>query len=502
MPRALRAVALALVAVLGLTACGQLDGVHDPTTRVAFDDSDQAAGEASFDDGFEGFDEATEGATTDTSDPEAGEAAGGQTAAPGTAGSPGTTGGTGGSGAQTGGQSGGGGGGGGGGGDGQTGAQGGGRQPVRGQNRTGVTEDTIRVGSHAPVTGAAPLPSRSFELSADLYWRWLTEVKGETVLGRTNIEGVFRDDRYTPSTAIQVCRQLAQETFLFGGAGGTDQIQACGRFANAARVPYISAGVTEAGLEGLDWYFAATMTYRRQGGLLAQFVRSRFPGMKVAAVVTDTPNFDDAVQGWEQGVQQEGLDYFRTFRHPKGDTSWYNTIARELANAGVEVLYINTSPVDYIRFAQQANQQGYNPQYVGVGITMGLNPVLGNGCPHVDGGMFFSPFPGLDWARENVPDFFQASERFGTPQDDLSFAIWGQAQWLHQLFQRYGSIYGNDLTREDFRDMLERTSQQAQVFPPVAYSPENHFGGQAVHVLRADCGSEEYVTEATFASSF
>ena len=61
------------------------------------------------------------------------------------------------------------------------------------------------------------------------------------------------------------------------------------------------------------------------------------PGIdNVGMIRTDTPNFDDATQGWEAGVQASGLNYYKTLRHPKGDTSWYNTFANELKGEGVE----------------------------------------------------------------------------------------------------------------------------------------------------------------------
>ncbi len=373
----------------------------------------------------------------------------------------------------------------------------------QGQDRTGVTEDTIRFATHAPVTGAAPLPSTSFEASADLYWRWLFEEQGETVLGRTNIEQEFADDRYEPTTARQICRELAQRAFLLYGGGGTDQIQACGQLAGQMSVPYMSPGVTEVGLDDNPWYFAASMTYRQQGELLAEYVRANFGDAPVGALVTQTPNFDDAVAGWEQGVADQGLDGRGTLRHPRGQSGWYADMANDLADRGVEVLYINTSPLDYIRFAQVAEDQGHDFQFVGVGITKGLNAVLANGCPEVDGGTFFSPFPALETAEEIDPDFLRAAERFGAPADDIAWAIWGSAKGMHTMLERYGETFGDDLTREDFRALIEQTGPiESGVFPPLDYTPEDHFGGQGVHVLSADCSVEEYRDAGTFQTGF
>lgn len=377
------------------------------------------------------------------------------------------------------------------------------QQPqVRGSDRTGVTDDTVRLAAHAPVTGAAPLPAPAFEEASDLFYRWYTEVQGNELLGGREVEVTFANDQYQPSTAAQVCRQLVQNHFMLFGAGGTDQIQTCGRIAERANAPYFSAGVTEEGLRGLDWYFAFSMSYRQQGRLLAEYVDREYGDQTVAAVITDTANFDDAVEGWEAGVAEQGFDYHGTLRHPRGDSGWYTSFARQLREAGVDVVYVLVAPVDYIRFAQQGREQGFDPQFVGVGITEALNPVLHSGCPHVDNGEFFSPFPGLDWVRDNDPEFFEAADHFGVEANDIAYAIWAQAKQVVELFEQYEARFGPDLTREQFRAFTAQATVDSGVFPPVSYSPDDRFGASSTHQLRADCSIEEHVTIETFVSSF
>ncbi len=349
----------------------------------------------------------------------------------------------------------------------------------------------------------APRPAESFEKSNDLYWRNIID-KGEKVLGRSKVNVAFKDDKYTPNTAIQACRELASSSFLLVGAGGTDQIQACAQFAEKSKVPYLSPGVTEVGLTGLKNYFATAMTYPAQTNLLAQYVKKNFAGKKVGAIITNTPNFDDASNAWDKAAKTQGLNYFKTLRHPKGNNSWITAYASEMKGAGVEVLFILSAPVDYIQFAQQAGTQGFRPQYVGVGVSKGINAVLGAGCPDVDRGIFFSPFPGLDWARKNMPEFFAAGQKFGVPTDDLALALWGLASVEHEMFKRYEQVYkSTDLTREDFVKMLQtQTGISTKSNPQLSYSPADHFGARQVHVLQADCAAGEHKTLATFASGF
>jgi hypothetical protein len=169
----------------------------------------------------------------------------------------------------------------------------------------------------------------------------------------------------------------------------------------------------------------------------------------------------------------------------------------------VEVVYVNMSPLDYIRFAQVASDQGHEFEFVGVGVTMGLNDVLNSGCPAVGNGTFFSPIPALETVGDIDPEFQQAADALGAPDDDLALALWGIARAQHELFQKYEERFGEDLTREDFRAVVESAGEvSGGVFPPVNYSPDVDFGGQGVHVLEADCDSEQYRDGGTFQSSF
>jgi ABC-type branched-subunit amino acid transport system substrate-binding protein len=462
-------VCLSMLAVLA--ACGQKPGVH-----VASSESNTAGNSDSSGGSIEPGDQTDVGATD-------GSGAGAGTDSGSTGG--GSTGATGG---------------------GSTGGGGGAAAAelkITGKDRTGISATTINLAVHAPVTGAAPLPADSFQKSSDLYFRYVID-KGEKILGRSKVVVSFKDDKYTPNTAIQACRELSTSNFLLVGAGGTDQIQACAQFAEKSGIPYFSPGVTEVGLNTLKDYFTTGMTYPAQTDLLAQYVKKNFPGKKAGAIITNTPNFDDAANEWDKAVKTQGLPYYKTLRHPKGNNSWITTYASEMKSNGVQVLFILSSPVDYIQFAQQSGTQGYHPQYVGVGVSKGLNAVLGAGCPDVDGGVFFSPFPGLDWARANMPEFFEAGKKFGVPTDDIALAIWGFESALGEAFKRYEQVYkSTDLTREDFVKMLQTQSGITTKSNPVlSYTPTNHFGAKQVHVLKADCASGEHKTLATFASGF
>src|SRR4051794_23674394 len=192
-----------------------------------------------------------------------------------------------------------------------------------GGTTTGVTASTINIGLHAPLTGTGtPFPNSSFQSGAGVFW----QQPGHTVCGR-KVQVEFKDDTYTPAGAHNVCGQMAKRDFLVVGGGGTDQIQACATDPNiqSLGVPYLSAGVTDNGLGGLNNYFAVSLTYAQQGSLVLRNAQQQGianppastdssdnePGKKAvwAVVTANSPNFAGARNGMEAALKAAHIPY-------------------------------------------------------------------------------------------------------------------------------------------------------------------------------------------------
>lgn len=378
---------------------------------------------------------------------------------------------------------------------GQTGAGGGATGTQPGADRTGISDEEIKIGIHAPVSGAAPFPATQFQRALNVYWDQRRQGGAPKIHGR-GVELIFKDDHYDPFTAVDRCRAMAEQdqVFMLAGGGGTDQIQACARFAASRGIPYLSAGTTEIGLVNFKNYFAISMSYKQQGALLAQLIKSHpelAPRSKVAMIRTNTPNFQDAHDGFIQAVNQIGgrevvLD--RTMSKNPSATE-YDQVARDIGNSGAQAVYFLVAPVHYIQVTAATR---YPPQndawFVGVGITKGLNAVLSEGCAtsagRIERAMWFSPFPGLEQA-DNVARGFMESYRAvnNAEPDDLGLAFWGFNMVIHQMLENAG----RDLTRRSFIATTEQSSIKTGLFPDLNYSPRNHFGADSVHLLRPNC---------------
>ena len=141
-----------------------------------------------------------------------------------------------------------------------TGGGGGGSAPAPSgpADRTGITATTIKIGIHAPETGAAAVST--FRQAVGVYSEYAGAIKG---LGGRRIQVVARDDHFDPATARSVCKEMVEKekVFLLIGGAGVDQIKSCAEYAASVGVPYLSPGVTEGPFRALQNYFALSETY-------------------------------------------------------------------------------------------------------------------------------------------------------------------------------------------------------------------------------------------------
>jgi branched-chain amino acid transport system substrate-binding protein len=362
----------------------------------------------------------------------------------------------------------------------------------------GVTDEEIVIGIHAPVTGASPIPQTSFDIGKDIYWDFLAESAPDALFGRT-VRVVFRDDEFNPQNAVQVCREMVEDegAFLLVGGGGADQITACAQYASEAGIPYISAGVNEAGLSDLESYFATTLTYAEQAPLIVAQLQER--GFTEAGlVVSDTPSFDDANEAIKAAAEDAGITiaYEKRINKTAAEPEQLSVV-QELKNSGVEAVILLSSPVVFIGLANQGLNQSYTPTWIGPGVTSGLNAVTNFGCPAVDTGVFFSPTPGLDVIDQLDPDFNPAYAQFGEgePADDIGMQLWS----LNKAIALMLEATGPELGRAAFMNALVTTPEfDNGIYAPVAFTVDDHFGGTGAHLLDADCGPKQFTTADQF----
>lgn len=371
-----------------------------------------------------------------------------------------------------------------------------------------VTEKEIRIGLHMPLTGASPIPSDSAKKGADLYWRWLRE-RGQKINGRY-VQPIVKNDNFNPSQAVAVCKEMVERdhVFLLAGTmqpGGADQVQACARYAASVGVPYVSLGTTRRLMQN-PRYFAITKTWPQQARMLADLLVSDLGARseKNGMLRQDSPNNEDTHQAFVGTMSDRNapLDYDRSVSHTAGQTE-AQVAVQEMKAAGIDNVFILSSPIWFLQVLQAAKQQNYRPLWVGIhGIAAAGDTVASVGCRNGPLGRsrFLSPVPAFAGRDSFDPHHDRAMKRiYNERGDSITWLGWAGSKALRKMLERAG----RDLTRQKFARRAERSGRfRTGILPAFKFRPEDHFGGRGIHLLKVDCRRRSWVTLRRFVRDF
>jgi branched-chain amino acid transport system substrate-binding protein len=368
----------------------------------------------------------------------------------------------------------------------------------------GVRRATIKIGLHAPLTGASPVPSDSIEKGKDLFFRWL-ESRGREIHGR-NVKVILKNDNYNPSSAVSVCKEMVEDdhVFLLIGISGATQMEACARYAESVGVPYVSPGVPSRFLAGFRRYFAVTLAPKAEGRLLADYLVEKMRARRRANGVAyfNAPSWVPPKNAFERRLVNRNatLDYERGVSSAAGAAE-ARLIAQELEAAGIRNVFVHVSPVFFLQILNAANNIDYSPHWVGL-RQIAHDTVADVGCRNgtsLGGSRAFSPWPAVAESDRFDPAFKNASRRFypnKTP-DDFMWQLWAIDRVLAKMFGRAG----RELSRRRFVHRVERSDFNTPVGPRLHYTPEDHLGARMTRVLRADCSPGKWRTMGSFRAS-
>jgi hypothetical protein len=105
--------------------------------------------------------------------------------------------------------------------------------------------------------------------------------------------------------------------------------------------------------------------------------------------------------------------------------------------------------------------------------------------------------PGLDAINALDANFEPAYQQYagGEPADDVGLQLWS----LNKAIALMLEATGPELGRAAFMNTLVTTPEFANdIYSPLQYTVDDHFGGTGAHLLQADCDTKQYITAAEF----
>jgi ABC-type branched-subunit amino acid transport system substrate-binding protein len=370
----------------------------------------------------------------------------------------------------------------------------------------GVTEDTITLGSHYPLTGVASPGYSEIPTGVEAYFSYVNENGG--VYGR-QIDWIYRDDAYNPSQTSQVVNQLVleDEVFAIMGGLGTPTHGAVVEFLNAEGVPdlFVASGSLQWGddPETYPYTFGWQTDYMSEGKLIGQYIAEEFPDAQVGLFVQD----DDFGEDGEAGVREYAEDQIVAVeRYTPGNTNVGPQIAA-LQAAGADFVVGMTVP-SYTALSQlTAAQLGYQPQwfYSNVGSDPTLVGALLNNFSQgqvsdaslLTGALTTDYLPTVDEPDNPWVQLFQQIwDEHGGDGELTNYRIYGMSQ-AYTMVQALQAA-GQNPTRDGLIDAIEQAGGEWEGpgLAPFRYSEDSHLGisGMSISRLAAD-GSNEVVQE-------
>lgn len=365
----------------------------------------------------------------------------------------------------------------------------------------GVTDDTITIGAHFPLTGIAAPGYSEIPLGAQAYFDYVNAKGG--VNGR-KIKYIARDDGYNPTNTSQVTNELVlkDEIFAMVGGLGTPTHSAVVKFLNAEKVPdmFVSSGSSQWGdkPESSPYTFGWQPDYESEGKIIAQWVAKNMPDARVGLFLQD----DDLGRDSERGVRRY-LDkqIVAVEKYTSGNTDVAPQIAALDAKKVDMVLGFNTP--SYTALSQLAAMKlNFKPKWFYSSI--GSDPALigsllerfskgkVTGASPLDGVMTSEYIPGIDTPKSPWVQLWQKVwDEQGKKGELTNYRIYGMSHAY--AFVQALQAAGPNPTRQGLIAAMEKVGSDLEgpQLAPFRYSKDSHLGISGLKLVELKGGVGE-----------
>ena len=373
-----------------------------------------------------------------------------------------------------------------------------------GASDVGITEDTVTIGAHFPLTGVAAPGYSEIPTGMKAYFDYVNAQGG--VDGR-KIEFVVRDDGYNPTNTSQVTNELVLKDEIFAMVGGLGTPTHAGvvDFLNSEKVPdlFVSSGSIQWGDEPdvKPYTFGWQPDYESEGKIIGQYVAENMPDAKVGLFLQD----DDLGRDSEKGVRQFIDDQIVAVeRYTSGNTDVAPQIAGLQAKGADLVLSFNTP--SYTALSQLvAMKLNYQPQWFYANI--GSDPTLVgsllskfsegavDGASPLDGVLTTEYIAGVDSTEDPWVKLWQKVwDEHGENGELTNYRIYGMAKAY--AFVQALMAAGPDPTRDGIVEAVEQwdPATPGPELAPFRFTEDSHMGIAGMQVVELKGGVGEPLT--------
>jgi branched-chain amino acid transport system substrate-binding protein len=355
----------------------------------------------------------------------------------------------------------------------------------------GVTDSSILIGTHQPLTGPAAAGYSEISPATKAYFDFVNASGG--VYGR-QITYKIMDDTYNPATTQQVVRQMVLQDKVFAIANGLGTPTHTGvlDFLKTNRVPDLFVASGSRSWNQPDKYpgtFGFNPDYTVEGKILATYVKTSLAGKKVCFLGQDDDFGRDSLAGIEQILGPVAAKQSYVTSNPNVGPQM-----GALKAAACQVVMLATVPGFTALAIGTGAKIGFKPQYVvsnvGADPTT-LTKTLGPAASLLEGVVAANYLPlASDTANPWIQLFQKVNTQYNKGAQFDDNVVYGMA--VGYLFVQTLQAAGKDLTRDKLVAAVEKGGFTGPGMVPLRFSDKDHSGYAGEQLTKLVNGKSTY----------
>ncbi|MGN9843145.1 ABC transporter substrate-binding protein [Nonomuraea sp. H19] len=257
----------------------------------------------------------------------------------------------------------------------------------QGQQTTGITDKSIKLGGIYPLSGPASAYG-DIPKGIKAYFDYVNAEKGG--IGGRKVEFVVRDDGYQPPKAVEEARRLVEQEQVFAlfQTLGTPSTTATWDYVNQRKVPqlFVATGASKWGTDTAHpWTIGWQPNYVSEARVYAQYLKQEKPEAKVAVLYQNDDFGKDLFGGFKRAIEGTKITIVAEQSYEVTDPS-IDPQMRNLAESKAEVfLDITTPKFGSQALAADAKNTSWNPLHIVNNVASSITVLKPVGFENVQG---------------------------------------------------------------------------------------------------------------------
>jgi branched-chain amino acid transport system substrate-binding protein len=358
---------------------------------------------------------------------------------------------------------------------------------------TGVTDDKIKVGMIADLTGPIAFVGQEASSGVKLYLQHINDQGG--VHGR-KIELIVEDDGYKPPRTVAAFRKLLDRdgVFCFAGNVGSSTTMATFPLIKRERVPLIGPANFNSAMftPPKRYVFGLDPSYSIQSWIMLKYIHQNAPAAKLAIIYQDDDMGLDGLKGFQEAAKHYNMPIVAEASYKRGAVDFTTQVLTLKQKNPTHVILVTVTR-EAPAILEKSHQLGWDPQFLAAlpATDQKVVELAGEAAAN------FMGIACIDIAI-SAPDkqtqrYLDLVEQYDSGRKLSLYHAFGVM--IAQIFVEGLQRAGRDLTREKLVDAMETfNGWQDCLGPPVTYG-SNVRGGTstAAFLVKADVKNKTLV---------